>query len=203
MTNFVKTTADFDAAKAEIERRGWPHHFWNALKDWDSCWLDWVMRDGDLLDIGCNTSMPLWIATHLNLKGSFQGVDLFESDRGSDFGNLHQKFKIQLWKGRAEALPFPAASFDNVTCLSVIEHDVNIVAFVGELARVLRPDGRFVVTFDFWPYPKDCGLDWAELMTMVYVMHNAGLKLGPIDTTLREKVIDGRYTFGCVRGFKL
>ena len=56
MTGFVKTTKDFGDATAEIVRRGWPLHIWNHLKNWDSTWLDTVMKDGDLLDIGCRYS---------------------------------------------------------------------------------------------------------------------------------------------------
>ncbi|MFO0609587.1 MAG: class I SAM-dependent methyltransferase [Polyangiales bacterium] len=44
-------------------------------------------------------------------------------------------------KARAEALPFPTASFDVVTFVDVIEHVEDALSAVRELARVLRPGG--------------------------------------------------------------
>ncbi len=43
-------------------------------------------------------------------------------------------------------LPFEAGSFDLVTMLAVIEHVTAPAFVVGEVARVLRPNGRFVLT---------------------------------------------------------
>jgi SAM-dependent methyltransferase len=192
MTGFVKTTKDFGDATAEIVRRGWPLHIWNHLKNWDSTWLDTVMKDGDLLDIGCVTSMPLEIARHLNLKGRKVGIDPL-------IVNAELPHQV---RGSAEDIPFSYGSFDFVTCLSVIEHGVNLDKFVFEMTRVLRRGGKFVITFDFWPWPKGNGLSWKELEDMLDVMRVNGLQLEPIDRTIGEPVVDGM-TFGCVRGCKL
>jgi ubiquinone/menaquinone biosynthesis C-methylase UbiE len=43
----------------------------------------------------------------------------------------------------AEKLPFPNASFDLVTCRTAPHHFADVAAFVGEVARVLRPGGVF------------------------------------------------------------
>lgn len=45
----------------------------------------------------------------------------------------------------AEALPFKDASFDVVTCRIAPHHFPDPAAFVQEVARVLRPGGRFVL----------------------------------------------------------
>jgi 2-polyprenyl-3-methyl-5-hydroxy-6-metoxy-1,4-benzoquinol methylase len=42
-------------------------------------------------------------------------------------------------------LPFPAASFDRVAVVDMLEHVSDEQAFVAELARVTRPGGRLVV----------------------------------------------------------
>ncbi len=48
----------------------------------------------------------------------------------------------------AEArLPFPDASFDDATCCVSVDYLTDPVAVFREVARVLRPGGRFVVTF--------------------------------------------------------
>ena len=45
----------------------------------------------------------------------------------------------------AEALPFPAASFDVATCRVAAHHFPHVQQFVREVARVLRPGGVFVL----------------------------------------------------------
>lgn len=46
-------------------------------------------------------------------------------------------------RAAAEALPFPGASFDAVVACLVFEHIVGVDAAIAEVARVLRPGGRF------------------------------------------------------------
>lgn len=45
-----------------------------------------------------------------------------------------------------ETLPFPDAAFDFVTMLEVIEHAVRAESALGEVARVLSPAGRLLLT---------------------------------------------------------
>lgn len=47
-------------------------------------------------------------------------------------------------EARIEALPFPDGEFDVVVCNWVLYHLPDVEAGVAELARVLRPGGRFV-----------------------------------------------------------
>src|ERR1700730_15706060 len=64
---------------------------------------------------------------------------------------------------RAEALPFPDATFDLVTC-RIAPHDFDDVRkFVTESARVLRPGGRFGLVDNISPDPGIMGADAATL----------------------------------------
>jgi SAM-dependent methyltransferase len=58
------------------------------------------------------------------------------------------------------ALPFPDASFDDVTCCVSVDYLVRPVAVFGEVARVLRPGGRFVVTFSNRCFPTKAIRGW-------------------------------------------
>jgi SAM-dependent methyltransferase len=50
-------------------------------------------------------------------------------------------------RGRAEALPFPAASFDHALAVTTICFVDSPSRMLAEARRVLRPDGRLVVGF--------------------------------------------------------
>ena len=51
---------------------------------------------------------------------------------------------VQLTRGRAEALPFPEASFDTVLFTFLLRYVHDPEATLGELARVLKPGGRLL-----------------------------------------------------------
>jgi SAM-dependent methyltransferase len=55
-------------------------------------------------------------------------------------------------RGSAYALPFADGAFDAVICSEVLEHLDDYPAALAEIARVLRPGGRFVATVPrAWP----------------------------------------------------
>jgi SAM-dependent methyltransferase len=57
-------------------------------------------------------------------------------------------------------LPFPDASFDAVTCCVSVDYLVAPVAVFRDVARVLRPGGRFVVTFSNRCFPTKAIRGW-------------------------------------------
>lgn len=54
------------------------------------------------------------------------------------------KLGIDYIEGSANALPFPDAHFDVVSCCDVLEHVDDPAAVLGEISRVLRPEGMFL-----------------------------------------------------------
>jgi len=58
------------------------------------------------------------------------------------------------------ALPFPDACFDDATCCVSVDYLVEPVAVFAEVARVLRPGGRWVFSITHpirWAFPDDPG----------------------------------------------
>jgi SAM-dependent methyltransferase len=91
------------------------------------CALQFV--EGRLLDIGCGRN-------HLvrRYQGFGVGVDVFDWSRGA------------LILRDTSRLPFLDASFDTITILAALNHIPNRTAVLKEARRVLRPDGRLVMT---------------------------------------------------------
>jgi len=56
--------------------------------------------------------------------------------------------KVKFQEGWLQKLPFDDKSFDAVCCISVLEHTSNYGEILDEFARVLRPGGLLVITFD-------------------------------------------------------
>lgn len=52
---------------------------------------------------------------------------------------------VTFQEGEAESLPFPAVTFDLVTCRVAPHHFLSVPRFLSEVARVLKPGGRFVL----------------------------------------------------------
>lgn len=74
-------------------------------------------------------------------------------ERGAEAGVSNLECRV----ADAERLPFEDESFDLVTCRIAAHHFVDIDAAIAEVARVLRPGGRYVVVDSM--SPEDPELD--------------------------------------------
>ena len=95
------------------------------------------MLSGRLLDVGCGTkpyqslfSVDTYIGLEINSEASHEyGV-------ADHFYDGH-------------TFPFDDASFDSILCNQVLEHVFNPDEFLGEIMRVLKPEGRLLLTVPF------------------------------------------------------
>lgn len=93
----------------------------------------------EILDVGCGTGENIRI---LGPYGRVTGLDISEDA----FHFAQERGFIRLVRGSAAALPFPDASFDLVSSLDVMEHIPDDKAALGEVFRVLKPGGTFLIT---------------------------------------------------------
>lgn len=95
-----------------------------------------------LLDVGCGGG---YLAEEFARSGCrVTGLDAApESLAAARRHAAATKLDIDYVTGRAERLPFPAASFDLAACCDVLEHVDRPDAVIAEIARVLRPGGLF------------------------------------------------------------
>lgn len=101
-----------------------------------------------VLDVATGTGrLPLALLEQPSFQGRIIALDLSRrmlaqaANKLSAFGD-----RIWLMHHAAEALPFPNASFDLVTCLEALEFMMDARAVLRELVRVTRPGGLLVLT---------------------------------------------------------
>lgn len=116
-------------------------------------------RQGRLLDVGCAAGFFLAEArAHYDV----QGVEL--SPWAAAYAR--ERLGLDVRTGTLEQAALPAGRFDIVTLWDVIEHVAEPVPLLAEVARVLAPGGRAVLTTGDWgsAYAQSRGADW-HLMT--------------------------------------
>lgn len=92
---------------------------------------------GKLLDVGCGSKPYRSLFT----VDGYIGLDI-DSETTRQRG-----LADQLYDGGE--FPFPDGSFDSVLCNQVLEHVFNPDDFLGEIARVLKPGGKLLLTVPF------------------------------------------------------
>ncbi len=116
-------------------------------------------RDGRLLDVGCAAGFFL---AEARAQYAVQGVEL--SSWSSAWAR--DQLGLPVFTGTLQQAALPAGHFDIVTLWDVIEHVPDPVPLLAEVARVLKPGGRVVLTTGDWgsAYAQRHGEHW-HLMT--------------------------------------
>ncbi|HVK71170.1 MAG TPA: class I SAM-dependent methyltransferase [Polyangium sp.] len=102
-------------------------------------WLAGHARPGDrVLDLACGDGMLL---ARLRARGIQDAVGIDMSDGELSAARVRLGPEANLVKGRAQALPFEAGSFDLVTCHLALMLMRPVEEVLAEVRRVLRPGG--------------------------------------------------------------
>jgi SAM-dependent methyltransferase len=126
----------------------------NPLFFWLRCIMDLQLRTivlflqpalhrvkGNILDIGAGESP--WYEW-LPEKTFYVGLDVYSADK---FGMTAARKDLIYYDGKI--VPFDASSFDVVLCVEVLEHVEEPVDFIEEIVRVLKSNGRLILTTPF------------------------------------------------------
>ena len=93
---------------------------------------------GKVLDVGAGQSP--W-RDWLPPAASYQGIDV---GHAGEFGMQANRDDLLYYDGRT--MPLADGSFDAALCIEVMEHAESPEALLAEIARVLRPQGRLLLT---------------------------------------------------------
>ena len=174
----------------------------DPFKNWDLAQIHRVCsalpKSARILDAGCSESycstLKYFYRTGFEQA---EGIDLNISfqDRLEQFVIMKSdrmlKPPFRLHKGDLMHTPFRRDTFDAVTCLSVIEHGVEIELFFREMCRVLKPGGLLYVSTDYWPEKirtegvTAWGLDWTifskdEIQQVIQAAIDEGLRIDDV-----------------------
>jgi SAM-dependent methyltransferase len=150
----LQSAAEWQRSRVEVERLGLkPHN--DGPKNWDALIaLDLVLRktlpESPVLDAGAEVYSPLLKWLYWYGYRDLHGINLV-------FDGPFKCGPISYLPGDITRSPYPDARFDAITCLSVIEHGVDVPSFLRESHRILRPDGLLVMSCDYHADPTRTG----------------------------------------------
>jgi SAM-dependent methyltransferase len=215
----LRNSAEVATAETRLRELGLPEHAHVREKGWDLALaieliVAQVPRGGRVLDAGANVSPILEDLVLLGYRDLW-AVDIVASRRVI-MRRWLTRSPIRFRRRDMTRSGFETASFDAVSCLSVIEHGVDLDRFWMEMARVLKDDGLLAVSTDYWcepidtsglfPYGPDAGemkiFGPEDVRAMVASARSHGLQLlgdlRPEDLECEEALIEWlgkHYTF--------
>lgn len=170
------------------------------IKSWDVLkTLDFIEshlpRDAAILDLGAFCSE---VPVALGRMGytRVHGIDLNPALK-----SMPDSDKIKYDIGNFMSTPYSDASFDAVTSISVIEHGYEPERLFSEVARLLRPGGYFIASFDYWPDKIDIGgttffdMSWlifskGDVEAMLEIANRHGLRpVGALQPAAKEQAV--------------
>lgn len=209
----LRSRAEVQAACDLVEWLGLPSHH-DAQKNWDTvkCLffaLSQKKLDLPVLDVGSSRSViNRWLSA-MGLRNLY-ACDLLAKDP-SHFEPYGIRFSVQ----DLTRTSYESQFFGTITSISVIEHNVDLAAYLDEMARLLRPGGLLLTSTDYWSEPVDCTgifpygpqggemkvFDPEGIRAFVRLAEERGFKLtAPLELATAEKAIrwqrvDREYTF--------
>lgn len=99
-----------------------------------------IKKEEKILDLGCGVGDYTKSIADLNVKNII-GADFKIQNARKKYNKLYFK-KIDFNK----KLPFKDNYFDKIISVNVIEHLIDPISFLGEIKRILKPNGLIVIT---------------------------------------------------------
>ncbi len=211
----LQSRIECDAATAIVEAMGLESHH-DAQKNWDTLKCIAYVKslddpDSPVLDAGAGVRVVALRWLHQLGYRELYGCDLKPTVVKPAYASLGFKMSAQELTGTN----YDTGFFQAVTCISVIEHGVELAGFAREMARIIRPGGLLLVSTDYWSEPIDCsgifpyGADAPEMKILtpadiegfVADCRSAGLdlceplQLQVTDRAIRWERTDRDYTF--------
>jgi 2-polyprenyl-3-methyl-5-hydroxy-6-metoxy-1,4-benzoquinol methylase len=160
-----------------------------------------------ILDVGCVGPSPLsmwaWIFDDYGGRFHLTGVDVAGTERAARVAEEMGWRKTRFASiGRYDLSGrLGGEKFDVVVCTQVLEHVLRLGAFVADLARVIKPGGRALLTLDSAHFRRERSLPravakWAVVRLGAERYHERGLRDETVELAFTAhglRVVDRRY----------
>ena len=148
----LKTHDEWRSTVERVKNLGLPPHR-DLPKNWDSlaalqCILRRTDKTAHILDAGAELYSVILPWLSLYGYSNLTGINLV-------FDQTVKRDSISYEYGDITQTRFGEDTFDAITCLSVIEHGVNLRSYFKEIARILKPEGVLITSTDYYIEPID------------------------------------------------
>jgi SAM-dependent methyltransferase len=194
----LKSRSEVDHALAQVRKLGLVDHE-TVPKNWDALAalavvLDHTNPSSVILDAGAEFYSSLLPSLSLYGYEHLVAINL-------GFHKPIRRGPIRYEPGDITKTRFEPETFDAITCLSVIEHGVDLARYFREMARILKPGGFLITSTDYWPQTVETGSASAygcpvkiftaqEIQSALDLAQRSGFELtGPVDLDANEKAV--------------
>ena len=143
----LKNRQEWTDALEQMKSLGLPRHE-DAPKNWDTlAALDSILKKFDkkakILDAGAELYSAFLPCLYLYGYKNLVGINL-TIEKPIHYGSIRYEY------GDLTKTEFCDNTFDAIVCLSVIEHGVDIDAYLQEMSRILKPGGVLITSTDYY-----------------------------------------------------
>ena len=103
-------------------------------------------KEEEILDLACGRAID---AFHLSLNGArIYGLEPSSTmlKKALEWVEPEKEYPVILVRAIAEKMPFKDNSLDKLVCKGAIDHFVDVDAVLKEVARILKPGGRVIIS---------------------------------------------------------
>lgn len=194
----LKTRAEWLQAAEQVRALRLPSRS-DPTKNWDTlaalnCILKRTGKTANILDAGAESYSMILPWLFLYGYKNLTGINLV-FDKRIRRGPIHYDY------GDITQTEFFDNTFDAISCLSVIEHGVDLDSYFKEMSRIIKPGGVLITSTDYYESPVDVKGQRAygvpihifskdEICTALDIGRKYSLRLtSPLDLNCQDKPI--------------
>ena len=148
----LKNKEIVDRSSFILTKYGLKHHE-DIVKNWDNlisicCTLDTVDKAEKIVDVGATTGSAFLPSLYRFGYRDLVSINLTQ-DKKETINGIEYRY------GDCTDTEFEDGELAFISCLSVIEHGVDIEEFLKESSRILKTGGHLFISTDYWQDPID------------------------------------------------
>lgn len=150
-----------------------------------------ILHKHNLLEVGCGLGYGASLISQYYQPKLVVGVDISPDQiaRAKKYQVIGVKEgKLRFTISEAESMPFPDNSFDRIISVEAAQHFDSMNSFSKEVARILKPNGKFVMT-SFFPKNKE-GVEAVNAIIPDYYIHGSQYTIDEV----KKEIFDHMHT---------